>query len=168
MEFSGIANYHGIERGSDSRIKHITGKETYLKERTFLIEGEITLHTGHYSYNFSCNLPLDLPTSVESKVGNIRYAAKIVLDCLNQPGQKHEEFFTVIRPLNLNVDPIHRVGVKLELDLAINQQISNQSNGHPLDWLKPVRKPFRLLARISYFKRFLLTKQFINLKSKNQ
>lgn len=64
--------------------------------------GELVVQAGEYNYTFSCVLPVDLPTSVEGKIGFIRYSVIVNLDRPMWPDQEFEESFTVLKPVNLN------------------------------------------------------------------
>jgi len=106
VEISGEAYCEWTE-GSKNKTTY-SGNETYLKERTYLVggrEGEVTVQPGHYSYNFSCNLPPNLPTTVDAEFGYIRYMAKVVLDIPLWPDKEFEKVFKVVQLLNLNSDP---------------------------------------------------------------
>lgn len=54
-------------------------------------------------------LPPGLPTSVEGEHGHIRYTARVVLDIPMWPDKTFEEFFTVIKAIDLNAIPTLRV-----------------------------------------------------------
>lgn len=71
--------------------------------------GDICIRPDRYRYNFHCNLPAFLPTSLEGNIGYIRYQARVVLDISWAPDEEFEDVFTVIKPLNLNYDPALRV-----------------------------------------------------------
>lgn len=73
------------------------------------ISGDTVLQPGHHSYDFSWDLPSDLPTSQEHSIGFIRYMVEAVLDCPWESNEKLKEFFTVIKPLDLNSNPMYRV-----------------------------------------------------------
>lgn len=110
----------------DDRWKVYTGKEEYLNEVTYFvgpIVGRVSneqarmlrkstrrfkLAPGTYTYDFECLLP-DLPTSIEAKCGHIRYIARFVIDIIYPCRKIYEIPFFVIRPIDLNVDPILRV-----------------------------------------------------------
>lgn len=66
---------------------------------------DIQLAPGVYDYNFQCNLPSQLPTSVEGGYGFIAYTARVVVDIPLWPDMKFEQPFHVIRPLDVNADP---------------------------------------------------------------
>lgn len=54
-------------------------------------------------------LPAGLPTSVEHEVGHISYGARVVMDIPLWVDTEFKEHFTVIKPINLNADPLFRV-----------------------------------------------------------
>lgn len=47
-------------------------------------------------------LPKDLPTSVEGAKGHIRYTIAVCIDRAMHSDQIFEEYFTVIKPLNIS------------------------------------------------------------------
>lgn len=71
--------------------------------------GRIEIEPGTYDYNFKFNLPLGLPTSVESSSAHVRYTVRVVIDTTTWPAKEFEERFSVIKPLDLNRDPHYRV-----------------------------------------------------------
>lgn len=62
----------------------------------------ITLKPDVYVYNFSCQLPDDLPSSLEGTFGHIRYRAIVTINVPIWPNKVFEKGFTVIKPVNLN------------------------------------------------------------------
>lgn len=82
------------------------GKECYLSTRIYFIgkeDGEpITLTPDVYKYDFSCQLPEDLPTSMEGTFGSIRYVAIVTVNVPIWPDKVYRSGFTVIRAVNLN------------------------------------------------------------------
>lgn len=62
----------------------------------------MNLKPATYNYPFICELPFDLPTSLEGNHGHVRYTVSVILDRPMWPDQKFEEPFTVIRPVDLN------------------------------------------------------------------
>ncbi|KAG4069557.1 hypothetical protein HA402_006923 [Bradysia odoriphaga] len=101
----------------DNKKTHI-GEEYYLNNKTFFVggeSGEVIVQPGEYNYTFSCALPAALPTSVEGDTGFIRYSVIVNLDRPMWPDQEFEEFFTVLKPLNLNDDISLRYPVSREL-----------------------------------------------------
>lgn len=55
-----------------------------------------------YKYAFSCQLPEELPTSMEGTFGSIRYTATVTIDAPIWPAKVFEKGFTVIKAVNLN------------------------------------------------------------------
>lgn len=87
----------------------------FILNRIFLFFVEDTnVPAGQYQYNFHCNLPAGLPTSLEGDVGYIRYRVRVVLDIPLWPDEEFEDIFTVIKPLNLNYDSTLRVRIYFE------------------------------------------------------
>lgn len=88
-------------------MKYFDGlKKDWLKRRinvNFLSSGEpITLKPDVYKYSFSCQLPEDLPSSLEGTFGSIRYAAIVTINVPIWPDKIFEKPFSVIKPVNLN------------------------------------------------------------------
>lgn len=71
-----------------------------MLQRTIL--GEVLLTPSEYNFTFSCMLPVALPTSVEGKIGFIRYSVVVHIDRPLWSCRQFEEYFTVIKALNLN------------------------------------------------------------------
>ena len=80
---------------------------------------------GDYSYTFHVILPDNLPTSFDGKYGQIHYE---IITTIDRPARYPKVFklpFTVIQPLDLNLDTIYRVSgltkvVWITLALVIN------------------------------------------------
>lgn len=64
---------------------------------------------GTHSYPFQCQLPAGVPTSWEGGCGYIRYAVRVHVNEPLAPKQEFEVPFTVIKPVNLNLDQTLRV-----------------------------------------------------------
>lgn len=67
------------------------------------------LAPGVHNYTFECVLPSDLPTSFEAKHGHIRYCARFVVDIIYPCRKICELPFFVIKPFDLNLNPILHV-----------------------------------------------------------
>lgn len=75
----------------------------YIHLLRYIFTGEpITLKPDEYVYTFSCELPDDLPTSLQGTYGNIKYVAVVTISVPSTPDKTFEEDFTVIKPVNLN------------------------------------------------------------------
>lgn len=103
------------------------------------------MNRGTHTYNFQCNLPAELPTSVEGNIGYIRYTARVVVDVPMAFDKDFKQGFTVIRPLNLNNNPEMRVSNirKARIILKISE--------------------LKILFLFSYFKRKVSLRQLMNL-----
>lgn len=76
---------------------------------------ETELSVGVHTFNFSCVLPFNLPTSFESKYGYIRYQIQIQVDRPWKLDLKYSFGFTVIKNYDLNFDsPALRTPLKAE------------------------------------------------------
>lgn len=67
------------------------------------------LAPGVYNFNFECMLANNLPTSIEARHGHIRYFARFVVDIIYPCRKVFEVPFFVIKPIDLNANPILRV-----------------------------------------------------------
>lgn len=67
------------------------------------------MEPGTYDYDFNCQLPLFLPTSLEGEFGWIRYSVTVIISIPMYPDEKHTIGFTVIKALDLNTLPHLRV-----------------------------------------------------------
>lgn len=63
------------------------------------------IQPGSYIYNFSCQLPYEVPSSFESPYGHIRYSVKVVLDRPKRFDNTFTKNFTVLKALDLNYEP---------------------------------------------------------------
>lgn len=97
------------ETGSGRSKTIHKGKEVLLSSTSVLmgvIKGpEIELLAGNYNYNFSCFLPPQLPTTLEDPIGKIRYFVKLLVDRPFKSDDKFVAMFTVLSPLDLNLEP---------------------------------------------------------------
>lgn len=114
-------NRNGQHRGSLSR------NEKYLDERIICFRGttgilcclqlirqfnifgfsieKLRLKAGSNRFPFECQLPSLIPTSLEKKYGYIRYTASLWFNEFWDETPIHQELFTIIKPLNLNLLP---------------------------------------------------------------
>lgn len=102
--------WFALSSGAGSRRRSVTyaGREDYLNQTTYLLGSQsgsaaLEMPPGTTTYSFACVLPMQLPSSVEGKYGNIRYNCKAVLD---RPWKTDKEFrlsFTVIKTEDLNL-----------------------------------------------------------------
>lgn len=95
--------------GSGKNRKTYGDKEQFLNSVTYLFgspNGEIVeLSKEIYNYNFSCTLPIEIPSSIEGEFGNIRYTIDANLD-IPWPLNMHTIIaFSVARYEDLNYFP---------------------------------------------------------------
>lgn len=64
---------------------------------------------GEYEYPFECDLPIDLPSSIETRYGHIRYILNLIIDIPHGQAIISDHVFTVIKHLDLNESPQLRV-----------------------------------------------------------
>lgn len=73
------------------------------------ISAEVFFCADIYTYTFECHLPEGLPTSLEGDFGFIRYSATVVLDYPAGPPKTFVQYISVLKKLDLNLDPFMRV-----------------------------------------------------------
>ena len=99
----------GENRRTVTKINHFKGKEVYLNSKTYLLGGEqdgsIEVSSGNHRYNFSCQLPDQLPASFEASFGYVRYSVDAVLDIPWSADKQFKLQFTVFRQDDLNEFP---------------------------------------------------------------
>lgn len=82
------------------------GEELLLKSVTVLIGKingpEIDLNPGVYNYDFSCLLPNELPTSLDTPSAKIVYTVVALIERPKKSDNKFLVGFTVFKPLDLN------------------------------------------------------------------
>ncbi|KAK5638351.1 hypothetical protein RI129_012646 [Pyrocoelia pectoralis] len=92
--------------------------------------GETKFEPGHYSYPFTFNLPGDLPSSMDSTYGNVKYKAKAKVDKEWSIDYTCKKFFTVYTCNYLSTmfcvtvtSPIELVEEKIPSSLSVNGPI---------------------------------------------
>lgn len=104
--------FNGLKRENSTTIYE--GQEDYLNTTTYLIGSEIgsniEIQPGIHSYNFSCPLPINLPTSFEGSMGSIRYNVTVLLDRPWKYDHTFKTDITILKELDLNKEsPVLRV-----------------------------------------------------------
>lgn len=97
------------ETGFGNDLTTYSGDETLLESKHLLIgeiEGpEFELQPGVYDYSFKCFLPEQLPTSLETSIGKIRYSVTVSVDIPSKIiDDKFVAVFTILKPLDLNLE----------------------------------------------------------------
>ncbi|XP_050070040.1 arrestin domain-containing protein 3-like [Anopheles maculipalpis] len=99
---------------------NLTGQEEYFQIQYYLLGGknaaETELPAGQHCYPFTCALPPTLPSSFEGEWGFVRYTVKVTLDRPWKFDQDIKMAFTVISPVDLNLNPRVKDPFKLELE----------------------------------------------------
>ncbi|XP_055295698.1 arrestin domain-containing protein 17-like [Sitodiplosis mosellana] len=84
----------------------VEAKEKYLDEKMYLVgsyvAGEISLEAGMHEYAFEFIMPSSVPSSIDGKIGHIKYTVRVVLDVPLWMSKVFKEEFTLIKALNLN------------------------------------------------------------------
>lgn len=115
----------------------MTGNEEYFKIKYYLIGGqggklgidlknseiklqllgaEIEIPVGTHIYPFTCLLPPTLPSSFEGEYGHVRYTVKVTLDRPWKFDQETKTAFTVLSPVDLNLNPRLKEPVRVSME----------------------------------------------------
>ncbi|XP_045216784.2 arrestin domain-containing protein 3-like isoform X3 [Mercenaria mercenaria] len=115
LEFTGSARVHWTEQHSTgsgktrrTETRHYSATERYFNFEFLLFgpgTGSTLLQPGHHTFPFTYTLPLNLPSSYESGIGNVRYQLKAKIDKPWKFDHKTKRMFTVISMLDLNQQP---------------------------------------------------------------
>uniref|UniRef100_A0A1I8PWC6 Arrestin C-terminal-like domain-containing protein n=1 Tax=Stomoxys calcitrans TaxID=35570 RepID=A0A1I8PWC6_STOCA len=112
-----VTNSEGRDEDETTTYK---GHEEYFQIKYYLVGGknspEIDLPAGTHTYPFTCALPATLPSSFEGEFGHVRYTIKVTLDRPWKFDQDMKMAFTVIAPVDLNLNPRVKETFKLELE----------------------------------------------------
>ncbi|XP_030565782.1 arrestin domain-containing protein 17 [Drosophila novamexicana] len=119
-EWTEERNVTTSEGKTENETTHLKGHEEYFKIQYYLLGGknssETELPPGTHTYPFTCALPPNLPSSFEGEFGHVRYTIKVTLDRPWKFDQDMKMAFTVIAPVDLNLNPRVKETFKLELE----------------------------------------------------
>lgn len=117
IEVTGAAKCRWCEHVQQKRMTY-RGSEVYLSARKYFVDAgtdnndgggdgsaggsTVCVPRGEHVYNFTCALPVNLPTSFEGTFGHIRYRAEVTVNVPLWPDKTFAEGFTVIRSVDLN------------------------------------------------------------------
>lgn len=119
---NGYAKIRWIKKGypSDSERATCRAYRSYLFSRSYVLgsvsassSSVIDWFAGEYTYTFHVILPENLPTSFDGKYGQIHYEIIATIDRPSRYSKVYRLPFTVIHSLNLNLDPIYRVSIRI-------------------------------------------------------
>lgn len=139
---NGYAKIRWIKKGypSDSERATCRAYRSYLSSRSYVL-GSVTGSSsiidwlaGEYTYSFHVILPDNLPTSFDGKYGQIHYEIIATIDRPSRYPKVYRLPFTVIRPLDLNFDPIYRVS---KFVLNVDARIKTITRTGPIRHLRP-------------------------------
>lgn len=106
---SGYAEVNWSER-DDEKSEQFHGIRKLLRSESTLIApregGSKEIPEGTHVFKFCCALPSNLPTSFQGEFGMIRYTVCAILDRPWKFNQTCAVAFTVLKPLDLNRDPV--------------------------------------------------------------
>ncbi|KAH8304949.1 hypothetical protein KR018_011665, partial [Drosophila ironensis] len=117
LHVSGYAETRWCERVTTNRRRRrrtFYGREDYLSSKTFLVgsnlSSQVQIEAGIHVYNFSCQIPVECPSSFEGLHGRVRYMANLTLLRPWKFDQNYTRCFTVLKVMDLNFDsPLLRV-----------------------------------------------------------
>lgn len=119
-EWTEVRRVTNSEGKDEDETEHLKGHEEYFQIQYYLLGGknssEIELPAGEHTYPFTCALPPTLPSSFEGEFGHVRYTVKVTLDRPWKFDQDMKMAFTVIAPVDLNLNPRVKEPFKLELE----------------------------------------------------
>ncbi|EDV91347.1 arrestin domain-containing protein 17 [Drosophila grimshawi] len=119
-EWTEEKNVTTSENKTETETTNLTGHEEYFKIQYYLLGGknspETELPAGTHTYPFTCALPQNLPSSFEGEFGHVRYTIKVTLDRPWKFDQNMKMAFTVIAPVDLNLNPRVKEPSKLDLE----------------------------------------------------
>lgn len=108
----------GKNRRTTTHTVHFEGKEVYLNSRTYLFGqhggSAMDIQPGIHRYSFACQLPSEIPYSLDAAHGNIAYFVEAVLDIPWKFDKEIKTSFTVVRHDDLNIYQELKLGQALE------------------------------------------------------
>ncbi|KAH8369090.1 hypothetical protein KR009_000593 [Drosophila setifemur] len=119
-EWTEERNVNTSEGKTENEITQLKGHEEYFKIQYYLLGGknssETELPPGTHTYPFTCALPPNLPSSFEGEFGHVRFTIKVTLDRPWKFDQDMKMAFTVIAPVDLNLNPRLKERFNLQLE----------------------------------------------------
>ncbi|KAH8374749.1 arrestin domain-containing protein 3 [Drosophila serrata] len=117
LNITGYAETRWSERVTTNRRRRrrtFYGREDYIASKTFLVgsnlSSQVPIEAGIHTYNFTCQIPTECPSSFEGLHGRVRYMTNVTLVRPWKFDQSYTRCFTVLKVMDLNFDsPLLRV-----------------------------------------------------------
>ncbi|KAL9896929.1 arrestin domain-containing protein 2-like [Glossina fuscipes fuscipes] len=119
LKVLGCASTQWTEIDKSSEIITYHDQRLYLDTNTYLLQAAdkseiITIEPGIHTYNFTCRIPNNCPSSFEGAYGHIRYVIKVVVLRPWKRNQTFNKAFTVLKVLDLNYEtPLVKMPINL-------------------------------------------------------
>jgi hypothetical protein len=96
-----------VKTSNGTRTEYTTfrGHEQYLNSVTLLVPSETHIQPGRHTYNFMLQIPPTTPSSMNAQYGHVIYRVVLNLDRPWKFDVTFKQEFTVICPVNINVEP---------------------------------------------------------------
>ncbi|XP_068156824.1 arrestin domain-containing protein 3-like [Drosophila tropicalis] len=122
LNINGFAETRWRERATrhGKRERHsFYGREDYIASKTFLVGSnlstQVSIEPGIHVYNFSCQIPMECPSSFEGTWGRVRYMTQVTLVRPWKFDQNYTRCLTVLKVMDLNYNsPLLRVAAHSE------------------------------------------------------
>lgn len=124
LKILGFVNTQWTETDKHSETITYHDQYLYLDTNTYLLQAAdesetVTIQPGIHTYNFTCHIPSNCPSSFEGAYGHIRYLIKIILLRPWKMDQTFHKAFTVLKVLDLNYEtPLIKMPVNLITEKA--------------------------------------------------
>lgn len=93
-----------------SKYESSRGKERFLMLLMVSSTAQVPIEAGIHTYNFTCQIPTECPSSFEGTNGRVRYMTNVTLVRPWKFDQSYTRCFTVLKVMDLNFDsPLLRV-----------------------------------------------------------
>lgn len=92
----------------EARSINYRANQVYIDNST-MVRGAGVLPSGTHTYIFSISLPFSCPTSCEGKYGHTRYTLWLTVDRPRRFDNEFSKPLTVIKSVDVNLNPIFRV-----------------------------------------------------------
>ncbi|XP_075986609.1 arrestin domain-containing protein 17-like [Anticarsia gemmatalis] len=117
VKFKGFCAVRWTDVAADNTSVVRSSNEEYFNRKYTILEGEHTLEPATHEYPFTIPIPIDTPSSYESKYGHIRYHIKVVVKAKGAFSADREKsmMITVLTAVDLNKIPYCQHPLKFNL-----------------------------------------------------